>query len=179
MSSRVHDVETTGSCHVTEWVEHNGLQKSLLPHTMHQICILHAKSTHVFTLFLSPLLAAGQHRSPQWDLPAQRSPHHRLQGSGVPTHLLQIHFSADPVGLHTSRQTAIPLATGCPVCKFAHSVSFILRQHPQRKRQHCGLLLCRKRTWAFDVALGYEASMHDVSLDHTNRHSTRILFISH
>ena len=48
----------------------------------------------------------------------------------------------------------------------------VLRKHPQRKRQHCGLILRRKRIWAFDVVLGYEASMHDVSLDHTNRHNT-------
>jgi len=74
-------------------------------------------------LVLLQLLAAGQHsmaqcRSPQWDLPAQRSLHDMLQGPGVPAQLLQIHFSAGPAESHTSRQTAIPLATGCPVQGF-------------------------------------------------------------
>ena len=98
--------------------------------------------THVFTLLLLPLLAAGQHsmaqhRSPQWDLPAQRSLHHRLQGSGVPARLLQIHFSADPVELHTSRQTAIPLATGCPVhgfCALCQFYCFVLCHETQRNK---------------------------------------------
>lgn len=48
----------------------------------------------------------------------------------------------------------------------------ILQQRSQRKRQHCGPVLHREIIWACDVVLGYEASSHDVSLDHTNRHNT-------
>ena len=130
MSSMTHDAEIAGSHHVSEWVKHNSCKRPCCHCDTHctKIAYCMQDCTHVFTLFLSPLLAAGQesmaqHRSPQWGLPAQRSLHHRLQGLGVPARSLQIHSSADPVESHTSRRTAIPLATGCPVHEFVHSVS--------------------------------------------------------